>query len=169
MVARNFEDLFMDELKAAHDAEKRITRTLPKMAKAAESAELSSALRDHLDVTHEQIARLDRILRDLGGSPGRRVCEGMRGLLEEGEDVLDASADGPSNDAGIIAAAQKVEHYEIATYGTLRDWARQLGHGDVSALLQLTLDEEREADQRLTGISNRLNLQAAQSSGGGLH
>jgi ferritin-like metal-binding protein YciE len=164
--SKSFDDLFMDELKDIYDAEKRITRALPRMVKAVESEELSAALQEHLDVTHEQIARLDRVFRDLNTSPGRRTCEGMRGLLEEGEGMLDSSDDPASNDAAIIAAAQKVEHYEIATYGTLRDWARQLGHQDVSSMLQQTLDEEKEADRRLTEISNHLNLQAAGSGGG---
>ncbi len=163
---KTFEDLFLDELKDIYDAEKRILRALPKMTKAVESRELSSALQEHLDVTHEQVARLDRIFQQLGTNPGRRVCEAMKGLLEEGEEKLDASEDGPTNDAAIIASAQKVEHYEIAAYGTVRDWARQLGHPDVSSLLQQTLDEEKQADQHLTQISNHLNLQAAGSGGG---
>ncbi len=166
MASKTFEDLFLDELKDIYDAEKRVLRALPKLAKSADAQDLSSALQEHLDVTHEQVARLDRVFSDLGTSPGRRVCEAMKGLIEEGEEFLDISEDAATNDAAIIASAQKVEHYEIAAYGTLRDWARQLGHQDVASMLQQTLDEEKQADQKLTQIASHLNLQAAGSGGG---
>jgi ferritin-like metal-binding protein YciE len=162
MPVRNFEDLFIDELKDIYDAERRITKALPKMIRNASSPELSSALEEHLQVTEEQIGRLDRIFEEMGKSPGRKTCDGMVGLLEEGQKIMEEAGPEHLTDAGIIAAAQKVEHYEIATYGTLRDWAKLLGRDEVARMLQETLDEEGEADKKLTKIAQSLNVEAAE-------
>jgi ferritin-like metal-binding protein YciE len=164
MTMKTFEDLFVDELKDIYDAERRITKALPKMIRTASSPELSSALEEHLQVTEEHISRLDGIFEDLGRSPGRKTCDGMVGLLEEGQKMMEQ--DGPESimDAALIAAAQKVEHYEIATYGTLRDWARLLGRDGIARRLQETLDEEGEADKRLTKIAQSLNVQASEET-----
>jgi ferritin-like metal-binding protein YciE len=164
MAVKTFEDLFVDELKDIYDAEKRITKALPKMARKANSEELSTAFEEHLEQTEEHIARLDQIFAELGKTPGRKVCEGMVGLLSEGEKMMSESEDETIADAAMIAAAQKVEHYEMATYGTLRDWARLLGHEDIAETLQKTLDEEGETDERLTRISESLNVQAAEQT-----
>ena len=117
-----------------------------------------------LRVTEEHITRLDRIFEQIDKSPGRKTCDAMVGLLEEGQKLMEDEGPEPIIDAAIIAAAQKVEHYEIATYGTLRDWARQLGHSDVATTCQTTLDEEERADKLLTVLSAELNTQAARSS-----
>lgn len=164
MQFKKFEDLFVDELKDIHDAERRITKALPKMIKAASSDELRTALEDHLQVTEGHVERLERIFEGLGKTPGRKTCDAMVGLLEEGSQLI--QEDGPESiiDAGIIAAAQKVEHYEMATYGTLRDWAKLLGHDDAARLLQETLDEEGEADKTLTRLSQSLNIEASEAS-----
>lgn len=166
MATRTFGNLFLDQLKDLYDAEKRITKALPKMVRAARSEELSDALQQHLDETEGQISRLDGIFQEFGKSPGRKACEGMMGLLSEGESMMDESEDEALSDAAIIAAAQKVEHYEIASYGTLREWARLLGRDDVAETLQQSLDEEREADKKLTRLAENLNVQAAERTDG---
>ena len=162
---RNLEDLFVDELKDVYDAERRITRALPKMVKAAASEELSQALQEHLQQTEEHVTRLDRIFESMDKSPGRKTCQAMVGLLEEGQSLMDE--DGPESvtDAALIAAAQKVEHYEMATYGCLRDWARLLQNDEAAELLQQTLDEEGDADKKLTEIAQSLNVEAREEDG----
>jgi ferritin-like metal-binding protein YciE len=159
---RNLEDLFVEELKDIHDAEKRITKALPKMAKKATSEELKAALEEHLQQTEDQIGRLETIFQNLGKTPGRKTCEGMVGLLEEGQRIMEEGQPGSLLDAGLIAAAQKVEHYEMASYGCLRDWAQNLGHDEEAKLLQRTLDEEGETDKKLTEIAQSLNFDAAE-------
>ena len=161
MAGKTFEDLFIDELRDVYDAEKRIEKALPKMAKAASSPTLSAALEEHLDQTHDHVARLEHSFDYLGKSPDRKSCEAMKGLLAESEQLAAESEDRMVNDAAIIAAAQKVEHYEIATYGTLREWARQLGHAQIAGLLQETLDEEAATDKRLSRLAGALNQEAA--------
>ena len=159
MADKTFEELFIDELKDIHDAESRIVKALPKMIRGASSKELSTALKDHLGQTEEHVARLDRALEQLDETSGKKACEAMKGLLEEAEELLQESNDPAVKDAAIIAAAQKVEHYEMATYGTLREWARQLGYDDIASTLQKTLDEEEMADKKLTLISESRNYQ----------
>ncbi len=162
MATRTFENLFHDQLKDMYDAEKRITKALPKMVRNAHSEELSSALQEHLEQTEGQIERLDRIFEQLGQSPARKTCQAIVGLLAEGESMMEETGDELLGDAAIIAAAQKVEHYEIASYGTLREWARLLGRDDVAETLQETLDEEGDADKNLTRLAGSLNPQAAE-------
>jgi len=161
MPINDLQELFVNELQDLYDAEKRITKALPKMAKAADSEELSSAFTEHLTQTQEHIVRLERIFESLGEKPGGQKCEGMEGLLEEGREMIDEEGEAAVKDAGLISAAQKVEHYEMAGYGAVRTWAQVLGNDEAADLLQLTLDEEASADKKLTEIAEGLNLEAA--------
>lgn len=157
----NLEDLFFQQLEDVYDAEKRLTSALPKMAEAARNPELKNAFRQHTEETKRQAERLEQVFRKLNRSASRETCEAMKGLISEGEDMLDAKGDEDVRDAAIIAAAQRVEHYEIAAYGTLRTIARELGFHDLAETLQQTLDEEKEADSKLTAIAeNRVNVSA---------
>lgn len=160
MKMRTLEDLFVDELKDVYDAERRITKALPKMIKAATSEELSAAFEEHLQQTEEQITRLDRIFESMDKAAGRKTCQAMVGLIEEGQSLMEEDASDSVMDAALIAAAQKIEHYEIATYGCLRDWAQLLGNDEVARILQQTLDEEGETDKKLTEIAQSLNVEA---------
>ncbi len=154
MKLRTLFDLYVAQLRDVHSAEKQLTKALPKMAKAANAHGLRSALLEHLEVTKEQLARVEKILKNNDQTPGRHKCEAMEGLIAEGQEMLEADADEEVLDAGMIVAAQKVEHYEIAAYGSLRTFAEMLGRKDDAALLQRTLEEEKEADESL----NRLAL-----------
>jgi ferritin-like metal-binding protein YciE len=146
--------LFVHEIKDIYSAEKQIIKALPKMAKGANSPELTAALQEHLEVTRQQAARLEQILGNLGESTRiAKKCKGMEGLLEEGSDLLEEDAEPEVLDAGLIAAAQKVEHYEISGYGTLVTYARLLGETDAQALLEQSLAEEKEADQKLGEVA----------------
>jgi ferritin-like metal-binding protein YciE len=158
---RGLEDLFVDKLKDIYDAEKRITRALPKMARTASSEELSAAFEEHLQQTEGQIERLDRIFESLGKSPGRKPCHGMMGILEEGQELMGEDADESVMDAGLIASAQEVEHYEIGAYGTLRAWAQVLGREEEANLLQESLQEEEQTDEKLNQLAETINAQAA--------
>jgi ferritin-like metal-binding protein YciE len=158
--SKNLKDLFIDELKDIYDAETRITKSLPKMIQATDSEELSAALDEHLNLTQEHIQRLERVFEMVDQSPARKTCKAIVGILDEGEELLKEDHTSPLRDAAIIAAAQKVEHYEMATYGCLRTWADQLGEKQARSLLQQTLDEEGEADHTLTDIAMSLNQEA---------
>jgi ferritin-like metal-binding protein YciE len=151
----NMQDLYLHELKDIHNAEKQILQALPKMAKAATHDELRRAFEEHQQVTEEQVRRLETIFDDLGQKPSGKKCKGMEGLIEEGQEILEEDADPDVRDAALIAAAQRVEHYEIAAYGTARTYARQLGFDKHAELLQKTLDEEGETDHRLTELAER--------------
>jgi ferritin-like metal-binding protein YciE len=146
-------ELFLDELKDMYDAEKQLTKALPKMAKAAESDELREAFESHLEETEQQVARLEEVFQALDEKPERKTCPAMQGLVKEGEEIMKEQKGSSVLDAALIAAGQKVEHYEIATYGTLAAWAEQLGHSEVVDLLKETLDEEKAADDKLTDIA----------------
>ena len=159
------EDLFLDKLKDIHDAERRITKALPKMARVASSEELASAFNEHLRQTEEQIQRLDQIFESMEKNPGRKTCHGMVGLLEEGQELMEAEGHESVVDAGLIAAAQEVEHYEIAAYGCLRTWANLLGMKDAAKLLETSLHEEESTDQRLNQLANSINEQAMDGAG----
>ena len=161
------EKLFEDQLKDIYNAENQILKALPKMAKKASAAELKEAFTSHLQETKQQVERLDQIAAGLGQKLTGKKCKAMEGLIEEGSEVLEAEGPGPVIDAALIAAAQRVEHYEISAYGTARSLAEQLGHGHVVELLQETLDEESAADEKLSGISMEAVLPAAVSGGGG--
>jgi ferritin-like metal-binding protein YciE len=146
-------ELYVNELKDLYNAESQLLKALPKMAKAAVTPELKAAFEEHLEVTREQVSRLEAIFADLGVSPKGKKCKAMEGLIEEGKEVVEEDAEPAVRDAALIAAAQKVEHYEMAGYGCVRTYARRLGYGDAAALLQATLDEEGEADKELTELA----------------
>ncbi len=162
MSAHNLRELFVDQLRDVYDAEQRITKALPKMAKAAQSDQLRMAFENHLRQTEEHVNRLERVLQSISESPKRKTCKAIVGLLEEGEDLLGESEE--VRDAALIAAAQKVEHYEMATYGCLRSWANILGEQEASQLLQTTLDEEGETDHKLTDLAETLNPEAMEGN-----
>jgi ferritin-like metal-binding protein YciE len=153
MKQAKFEDLFREELEDLYDAEKQIVEALPKMMKAASSEELTGAFQEHLEQTKEQVKRLEKIFESMGEQPGGRKCEGMQGLLREGERLLTGMERSEVLDAGLIGAAQKVEHYEISAYGTARAMAEMLGQLDIAELLQETLAEEEAADENLSVIA----------------
>jgi ferritin-like metal-binding protein YciE len=156
MKIESLDQLLEEELRDIYDAEKQLVKALPKMAKAAASEELREALDEHLQVTKGQVERLEQIFEKLGTKAKGKSCAGMKGLIEEGEEVMGQDASNELKDAAIIGAAQRVEHYEIAAYGTARTFAERLGNEEVAELLQETLTEEEEADERLTEISEGL-------------
>jgi ferritin-like metal-binding protein YciE len=154
------QDLLIEELKDLYSAETQLTKALPKMAKAANDEGLRAGFEEHLDQTHEHIARLDRVMELLDASPKGKTCKAMKGLVAEGEEKIDEDASPAVKDAALICAAQKVEHYEIAGYGTVRTFAELLGQDEIVSLLQETLDEEAETDRKLTELASSLNLKA---------
>lgn len=149
-------DLLVDELRDILSAEKQLVKALPKMAKGAASPELQSAFSEHLEVTMTHVTRVQEALSALGQAERAKHCKGMEGLIEEGSEMLEAEADGPVKDNGLIGAAQRVEHYEIAAYGTVCALADKLGMEKVSTLLRQSLLEEKEADQKLTQIAESM-------------
>jgi len=162
MKIRSLHDLFVDHVRDLYNAENQIVKALPKMAKAAEHEELKNAFQEHLEQTRNHADRLEKIFETLGMKAKGKTCKAMEGLLEEGKEIMQEDVEADVMDAALIAAAQKVEHYEIAGYGTARAWALQLGQDQAADLLQQTLDEERQADQKLTAIAEeKSNLEAA--------
>jgi len=162
MKMKTFEDLFHHELKDLYSAEKQLTKALPKMAKAASNDELRTAFEDHLQETETQLQRLEQIFDKLG-IPTTRVqkCKAMEGLIEEGKEIMEEDMEPELLDAALICAAQRVEHYEIAAYGCARTFAQQLGHDEVVELLQASIEEEGNADKKLTEIAeSRVNQEA---------
>ncbi len=159
---KTLEDFFMDELKDVYSAEKQITKALPKMEKTATAEELKGAFENHLKETEGQIARLDKIGTILGKNLAGKKCKAMEGLMEEGKELMEEEAEPEVMDAALIAAAQKVEHYEMATYGCLKTYARLLGYDEIGDLLQETLDEEGNADKVLTEIAEQINIDAVE-------
>jgi len=158
---QTLDDMYMDLLKDLYSAEKQLVKALPKMAKAAQSSDLQKAFQEHLRQTEGHVERIDRIFSDLEGSPRGKKCVGMEGLIEEGSELMKENVEPEVLDAGLIAAAQKVEHYEIASYGTARAWAQKLGYNDAARLLQQTLDEESAANEKLTRIAeSHVNVEA---------
>jgi ferritin-like metal-binding protein YciE len=156
-------DLYVDELRDLYNAENQLLKALPKMAKAANAPELRAAFEEHLAVTEGQVERLSRIFKQLGERPTGKKCVAMEGLIEEGKELMEEDAEPAVLDAALIAAAQKVEHYEIAGYGCVRTYARMLGYDDAAQLLQETLDEEGEADKKLTDLAESVvNVEAEQ-------
>lgn len=160
MKLENLQQLFVKELRDLYDAETQITDALPKMIEAAHHSELKDALQEHLQITKNQISRLDRIFQMLNQDPSGETCKGMKGLLKEGDEIASADGDPSTIDAGIITAAQRVEHYEMAGYGTVRTYAELLGQNEMARLLQETLDEEKEADETLSDIANSVNVES---------
>ena len=165
----NFQDLFVAQIEDLYDAENRLTKALPKMADAASSSRVKQAFQDHLLETQGHVSRLEQIFREMNIEPKRETCEAMKGLIAEGETMIKAKGDSEIKDAALIAAAQKVEHYEISGYGTAREFARRLGLTQASSLLQQTLQEEKAADEKLTDIAeSSVNAQAAGAAAGAM-
>ena len=162
---KSLQDLYKKELADLYDAEQQIIKALPEMIDGATSEELKDALNEHLDVTKEQASRLEQIFEQLGEKAKREKCKGMQGVIAEGSDQLDEIKDDNLRDAAIISAAQRVEHYEMAGYGTARTYAQLLGEDEAAQLLQQTLDEEKEADQKLTDLAGELNVEAMNGEG----
>lgn len=160
MDLNSLRDLFIDELRDLYDAENQITEALPKLIEKANYPELKSALQEHLDVTRGQITRLETIFNGLKEKPEGETCKGMKGVIKEGDDMAGRDGSPAVIDAAIISAAQRVEHYEMAGYGTVRTYAELLGETDYANLLQETLDEEKEADEALTELARTINVQA---------
>jgi len=161
MKLNNLRDLFLHDLKDIYDAEIQITKALPMMAEAASSTQVRKAFEEHLKQTQEQVQRLEQVFQLLGEKAERQACKGMRGLIEEGEKMIAEDASPEVRDAALIAAAQKVEHYEISAYGTARAYARLLGESEVDALLMQTLDEEGRTDEKLNQLAmTRENIKA---------
>ncbi len=160
MSVESIEDLFLDELKDLYSAEKQILKALPKMVKAASTPKLSAAFQSHLEETKGQVARLEQIFELLGKKGTGKVCKGMKGVLEEGAEVIEEIEKGTVRDAGLITAAQRVEHYEMAGYGGVSAFAQLLGKKEIVKLLEATLSEEKAADAKLTTISETVNQQA---------
>ena len=157
----SLQDLFVSELKDLYSAENRLVKALPKMAKAASSEDLKQAFEDHLEETKGHVERLEQIFDELDVNPKGKKGKAMEGLIEEGKEMIDENAEADVKDAGLIAAAQKVEHYEMSGYGSARTFARMLGHEKAANLLQQTLNEEGEADKKLTAIAESHVNQAA--------
>ena len=160
MKLENLQQLFVKELRDLYDAEDQITQALPKLIDAAHNPQLKSALQEHLQVTRQQISRLDQIFQKLNQKATGETCKGMKGVIKEGDEIVSAGGDPSTVDAGIISAAQRVEHYEMAGYGTVRTYAQLLGQQEMARLLQQTLNEEEEADQKLTQIASSVNVEA---------
>jgi ferritin-like metal-binding protein YciE len=153
MAANSLQELFLEELRDTYDGEKRLTKALPKLARAATSTALQQAFTSHLRETERQITRLEQVFRALGEKPRGKTCEGIKGIVEEGSQAIQELDSGPVLDAALIAGAQKAEHYEIASYGTLAYFADILGEEDAKNLLGQTLDEEKAADEKLSAIA----------------
>ena len=165
MAEKNLESLFIDTLKDVYYAEKKILKALPKMVKAAEAAQLKSAFEKHIGETEGQVERLEKIFEILGKRPQGKTCPAIDGIIEEGEEIMDDYKGSVALDAGLLAAAQAVEHYEISRYGTLKRWATLLGMKEAVALLDATLQEESKTDESLTKLADaRINDKALQAA-----
>lgn len=163
--AEGLRELYHDSLKDIYWAEKALLKALPKMAKNATTPSLITAIDEHIAVTEEQITRLEKVFELAGKKAVAKKCEAMDGLIKEGKDILESTEPGAVRDAGIIAASQKIEHYEIATYGTLCAFAKTLGEDEAAALLHQTLEEEKEADVTLTEAAyNNINFEATEEN-----
>lgn len=161
MEKNTLKQLFVDELRDIYDAEKQLIKALPKMAKAATSEDLRTGFEEHLEQTREHARRLEQIFSALGEKPTGKKCKAMQGLVEEGSEMIEEDFSGEVKDAGLISAAQRVEHYEIAAYGTVRTYATILEEQDAVGLLEKTLEEEKETDQKLTELAEGINAEAA--------
>lgn len=159
-------DLYVEELKDLYSAENQLVKALPKLAKAAESDQLRSAFEEHLGQTREHVSRLEQIFKGLEESPKGKTCKGMQGLVEEGSETMKEDYEGEEMDAALIAAAQRVEHYEIAGYGCVRTYADLLGETEAVGLLELTLQEEKTADEKLTDIAEQMKVEENEDASG---
>ena len=164
MAEKNLQELFHETLKDIYFAEKKILNALPKMAKAAQSPELRAAFEKHETETEEHIARLEKVFDEIDASPRGKTCDAIMGIIEEGQEVMKEFKGAPALDAGLLAAAQAVEHYEIARYGTLKTWAKELGLNQSVKLLEATLSEEKKTDDTLTKLAESEVNQHAQAT-----
>jgi len=162
MANDGLKELYIDELKDLYNAENQLLKALPKMAKAAWSEELQAGFKEHLEQTRGHVERLERIFESLGASPRGKKCMGMEGLVKEGSEVMEEDFEQAVKDAALIGAAQRVEHYEIAAYGTVSEFAKILGEEQHVSLLEETLEEEKETDEKLTSLAKEINPQANQ-------
>jgi ferritin-like metal-binding protein YciE len=153
-------ELYIDELKDIYNAENQLVKALPKMAKAANSEELRTGFEEHLEQTRGHVQRLEQIFKELGEKPSGKKCKGMEGLVAEGQEMMSEDFEDDVMDAALISAAQRVEHYEIAAYGTVRTYAELLGEDTAVQLLEQTLEEEKETDQKLTDMASEINVKA---------
>jgi ferritin-like metal-binding protein YciE len=160
MELKTLDDVLEAELKDLYSAEKQLVEALPDIAEAASSDKLKDAVNEHLEETRGHVRRLEQVFEAIGVKPQAEHCDGMEGLISEGSEVAEMKGDGDARDAALIGAAQRVEHYEIAAYGTARTIAKQLGHDDAAKLLSETLDEESAADEKLTKIAESVNVAA---------
>lgn len=164
MKINSLQDLYVDELRDLYDAENQLIKALPKMAEEATSEQLREGFEEHLEQTRNHAQRIEQIFERLGEKPKGKKCKGMEGVIKEGSEVLSEDMDEDTKDAAIIGAAQRVEHYEIAGYGTARTHADLLGLDEDARLLEETLEEEKETDQKLTSLAENINVQAEQGS-----
>lgn len=164
-MSEGLKELYIDELKDLYSAETQLLKALPKMAKAASSDELRRGFEEHLEQTRGHVERLEKVFKTLGESPKGKTCKGMQGLIQEGAEVMDEDFEGSLMDAALIGAAQRVEHYEIAAYGTVCAFAKELGESDQAMLLNETLDEEKETDEKLAELAEQINTQANEGEG----
>jgi ferritin-like metal-binding protein YciE len=163
MKSNRLKHLYVEELKDLYSAENQLVKALPKMTKASTSGDLRAGFQEHLGQTQEHVARLDRIFKALGESPKGKKCKGMEGLIKEGAEIMEEEQEPEELDAGLISAAQRVEHYEMAGYGCVSTYAKLLGEDEAVSLLRQTLDEEKETDKKLTQLSGHINVEAANS------
>jgi ferritin-like metal-binding protein YciE len=165
MKVESLRDLFVEQLQDLYSAEQQLIKALPKMAKASSSEELRAVFEDHLGQTRQHAQRIETIFEQMGEKMAAKKCKGMEGLVKEGSEVLEEDMEDGIKDAAIIAAAQRVEHYEIAGYGCVHAYAERLGEEKAASLLEQTLEEEKQADELLNGIAEELNLEVPQESG----
>ena len=165
MPNEGLKDLYVDELKDLYNAENQLVKALPKMAKASSSEELRKGFEEHLEQTKVHVQRLEQIFRVLEENPKGKKCTGMEGLVEEGSEIMKEDFEDALLDAALIGAAQRVEHYEIAAYGTVRAFAEELGESEQASLLEETLEEEKQTDEKLTELAKQINAEANEGSG----
>jgi ferritin-like metal-binding protein YciE len=163
MKQSQLKELYVQELKDLYSAENQLVKALPKMAKAATSRDLRAGFEEHLEQTREHVARLEHVFKGLGESPKGKTCKGMEGLISEGREMMEEDSGAEQLDAGLISAAQRVEHYEMAGYGCVATYATLLGEIEAASLLRTTLEEERATDQKLTQLAEEINVEAANS------
>jgi len=164
MKLESLKELFVEELKDLYSAENQILKALPKMIKKASSKQLKSGFEEHLEQTRGHVERLEKIFEQLDESPRGKKCKGMEGIITDGAELMEADAEPEVMDAGLIAAAQRVEHYEMAGYGCVRNYARVLGHSNFVQLLETTLNEEKETDAKLTRLAENVNVEAKEAA-----
>jgi ferritin-like metal-binding protein YciE len=163
MENNSLRELYIEELRDIYNAENQLVKALPKMVQAATSDQLRSGFEEHLEQTRKHVQRLDEIFADIGEKPSGKKCKGMQGLVSEGKEMIDEDMEGEAKDAALISAAQRVEHYEIAAYGTVRTYAEILGEQTAVELLEKTLQEEKDTDEKLTELAQSINAEAARA------